>query len=232
VTAAREAVGLPLLFLSVTLAGAIRPGADVLVVPPGLASLVVAIVLFGLLVRSGALAPEALVNPSRPALANANGVTVLLSLIAASAQVVTLVVPESGMPALVVWVALSALLVQAFAVAPDRVRMLRALLVTFGAAFALKFIVLASLSAPAEGRLARTLQVLFEGLTLGAVSQRPLHPAEGYLALATLVLYLIGVAILPAASWQMIRVARGEPIEAAQPHALVPGGRELSAPKN
>jgi hypothetical protein len=88
--------------------------------------------------------------------------------------------------------------------------MLRGLLVTFGAAFTLKFVLLAALSAPADGRFARALQLLFEGITLGAVTQRPPHAAEGYLAFATLLLYLIGVAFLPSASWQMVRVTRRE----------------------
>jgi hypothetical protein len=210
VSAVREAVVLPLAFLTVVLAGSIRPGADVSVVPPPLASLVVAMLLVALLVRSGVLAPERLMGPSRSMLANCNGLVVLLTLFAASAQVISLVVPESGVPALVVWIALLSMIAQAFAVATDRVRMLRGLLVTFGAAFSLKFILLASLSAPAEGRVARAVQMLFEGLTLGTVSQRAPHPVEGYLAFGTLVAYLIALAFLPSASWQMIRVTRGE----------------------
>ena len=204
----REAIVLPVLFLTVTLLGAVRPGAEVTVVPPPLASLVVAVLLVALLVRSGTLAPDILVNPGRSFLANANGIAVLLTMFAASAQVVTLVVPESGVPALIAWVALIAMIAQAFAIAPDRVHMLRGLLVTFGAAFTLKFILLASLSSRAEGRLARAVQLIFEGVTLGTVSQRPPHAAEGYLAFATIVLYLVGLAFLPSAAWQMVRVSR------------------------
>jgi hypothetical protein len=205
-SAVREAVVLPLLFLTVVLLGAIRPGSELIIVPPALASLVVAMVLLALLVRSGTLAPELLMHQRRAMLANLNGLAVLVTVFFASAQVIALVVPESGVPALVVWVALAAMLFQAFAMAPDRTSMLRGLLATLGIAFALKFIVLAALSAPAESRVTRALQLLFEGLTLGTVSQRPPHAAEGYLAFATLVLYLVGLAFLPSASWQMIRV--------------------------
>jgi hypothetical protein len=214
----REAIVLPVLFLTVTLLGAIRPGSEVIVVPPPLGSLVVAVLLMALLVRSGALAPDALMHSRRSMLANANGLSVLLTLFAATAQAVTLVVPESGVPALIAWVALLAMIAQAFAIAPDRVHLLRGLLVTFGAAFTLKFILLASLSSRAEGRLARAVQLIFEGVTLGTVSQRPPHAAEGYLAFATIVLYLAGLAFLPAASWQMIRVMRNEP-NALEPKA-------------
>ena len=50
-----------------------------------------------------------------------------------------------------------------------------------------------------------SVQLLFEGVTLGAVSQRPAHPVDGYLAFGALVLYLVGVASLPAAAWHMVR---------------------------
>lgn len=205
-TVLHEAVILPALFLTVVLTAAIRPGAAVAVVPPSLASLVAGTALLALLVRSGAFAPERLMNPTRPVLANLNGLSVLVTVFAASAQLITAVVPESGVPAVLAWAVLVSLLLQAFAIGPDRTRLLRGLLVTFGAAFTLKFVVLSGISAPAQGRFARALQLLFEGVTLGAVMQRPPALAEGYLAFAAIALYLIGVALLPSASWQMVRV--------------------------
>jgi hypothetical protein len=206
VTASREAVVLPVLFLTVVLAAAVRPGANVSVVPPSLASLVAGTALFGLLIRSGAVAPERLMHPTRSMLANLNGLSVLLTVFAGSAQLVTALVPESGVPAMIVWTVIGSLLLQAFAIGPDRVRLLRGLLVTFGAGLTLKFIVLTAVSSPAEGRLARALQLLFEGVTLGSVTQRPTGAAEGYLTFAAVALYLIGVALLPSAPWQMVRV--------------------------
>jgi hypothetical protein len=200
-----EALVLPCLLLTVVLVGAIRAGGDVTMVPPSLGSLVLAAGLMALLVRSGALAPERLMGPSRSPLQNVNGLTVLLALFAASAQVITLVIPDSGVPALIGWAVLISLLLQAFAIAPDRARLLRGLTVTFAAAFVLKFVVLAAISSPAEGRLARALQLLFEGVTLGTVSQRPAHLVDGYLAFGALVLYLVGVAGLPPAAWHMVR---------------------------
>lgn len=201
-----EAVVLPALFLTVVLTAAVRPGAVVSVVPPSLASLVAGTALLALLVRSGALAPARLMNPTRPMLANLNGLSVLATLFAASGQLITAVVPESGLPAVVAWAVLLSLLLQAFAMGPDRTRLLRGLLVTFGTAFTLKFVVLAAISAPAEGRVARALQLLFEGATLGAVTQRAQGLAEGYLAFAAIALYLTGIFLLPSASWQMVRV--------------------------
>ena len=200
-----EAAVLPAIFLTVTLLGAIRPGGGASLVPPSPASLVAAVVLLAIFVRSGTLAPDRLMHQLRTALANLNGFSVLLTLFVASAQVVTLVVPESGVPALVGWMVLLSLLLQALAIGPDRTRLLRGLLVTFGAAFVLKFILLAAISRPAESRLAQALQILFDGVTLGTISQRPAHPLDAYLAFATIAVYLVGVAWLPSASWQMIR---------------------------
>lgn len=200
-TPVREAVVLPLLFLTVVFAAAIRPGGAVSVVPPALGSLVAGVAIVALLVRSGTLAPQRLMNSERSPLANMNGLSVVVAAFAASAELVTALVPESGVPALVTWIVLVALLVQAFAMGPDRTRLLRGLLVIFGAAFVLKFIVLAALSAPAGGRVGRAVQLLFDGFTLGMVSQRAPHPLEGYLVFGATMLYLIAVALLPAASW-------------------------------
>jgi hypothetical protein len=206
VTPLREAVLLPVLFLTVMLAAAVRPGADVSVVPPSLASLVAGTALFGLLIRSGAVAPERLMNSTRSMLANLNGLSVLVTVLVASAQLVTALVPESGVPAIIAWVVMGSLLLQAYAIGPDRVRLLRGLLVIFGAGLTLKFVILSAVSSPAEGRFARALQLLFEGVTLGSVTQRPAGLAEGYLAFTAVALYLMGVALLPPASWQMVRV--------------------------
>jgi hypothetical protein len=84
------------------------------------------------------------------------------------------------------------------AAGPDRARVLRSLAVTFGAAFVLKFIVLNTLSDPAAGRMARLLQVLFEGVTLGTITQEVHHPAAGYLAFFTIALFLITLSLLPS----------------------------------
>jgi hypothetical protein len=173
--------------------------------------------LLAIFVRSGALAGERLMNPGRSALANLNGLSVLLTLFLASAQVVTLIVPESGVPALVGWVVLLSLILQTLAIGPDRTRLLRGLLVTFGAAYVLKFIILAAISRPAEGRLAQALQLLFDGVTLGVISQRPAHALDAYLAFGTIAIYLVGVAWLPGATWHMVRTDTGHALPVTLP---------------
>lgn len=197
-TAAREAIYLPAAFLTVTLLGGLQITDRVVFTPPPLFSLVLAILLLAVLVRSGALAAHVLMNGSRAALENANGTAVLLTLFAATAQVFNLATPAFGLPLILFNAFLLVLLLNTLVAAPDRVRVLRSLLVIFGSAFVLKFVVLAALSDPSGGRLKRMLQILLEGVTLGTLTQEPLHPASGYVAFFTLLLYLIAIAALPA----------------------------------
>ena len=196
-TPARDALQLPILFLTVLLLGAIQIADRVALRPPSLFGLVLGMVFLGLLVRSGALAPERLMHATRPRLANLNGLTVIVSAMLAAAQAFTLVTPEFGLPRVLVSLFLLVLLLTTLAASPDRLHVLRSLLVILGATFTLKFVVLAALSGTADGRLARVLQVLFEGVTLGTVSQEAIHPATSYLAFVTLTLFLIGLALLP-----------------------------------
>jgi hypothetical protein len=199
-SAAVEAVYLPVLFLTVTLVGGLRIADRVTFVPPPLFALVLAVMLFGVLVRGRVLAPERLMSGSRPSLANLNGLVVMLSTFFAAAQVFNLVTPESGLPFLLFNVLLFVLLVNTLAGFPDRISILRSVGVITGAAFILKFVVLGAISDPGDSALKRILYVLLEGVTLGTLTQPRLHPATGYLAFAALVLFLIGLAMLPASA--------------------------------
>jgi len=194
----REAFVLPLSFLTVALVGGVRVADRLVLVPPPLFSLVLAVLLVGVLVRSGALAPERLMHLARTLLENASGAVVLLTAFVAAAQAFNVAIPESGLPRLLFSVFLFVLLMNTFTAAPDRVHVLRSVLVIFGSAFILKFIVLAALSDPAGGWLKRTLLAMLEGLTLGTLSQEPYRPATGYLAFITLLLFVGSLALLPS----------------------------------
>jgi hypothetical protein len=200
VSVAREAIYLPLLFLTVTLLGGMQSGRSVSFTPPPVFALVLAMLLLGLLVRSGAFAPDRLMNATRPVLANLNGLSVLVTLFAATAQAFHLATPRYGLPLLLFDTYLFVLLLNTLAAAPDRPRVLRSLMVVFGSAFILKFVILAALSDPAASTIGRVLQVLLEGVTLGTLTQEAMHPASGYVAFFTFVLYLAGVAALPGRS--------------------------------
>jgi len=195
---ATEAFYLPALFLTVSLLGGVRVADRVVLLPPPLYALVLGLLLFGVLARTGTLALHRLMNSNRAAVANLNGLLVMLTTFLASAQVFNLVTPESGLPRLLFDVFFLVLLLNTLAAAPDRVRVLRSLVVIFGSAFVLKFIVLAALSDPAGGMLKRVLLVLLEGVTLGTLTQDVFHESTGYLAFFTLVLFMTGLALLPS----------------------------------
>ena len=148
-------------------------------------------------VRSGTLAPDRLLHGSRPVVANANGLVVLVSLFAASAQLLNMLTPRSGLPALIVGVVLFVLLLNTLVMSPDRPRLLRSFAVVTGSAFVLKFVLLASLADAGGGRTKRVLLALFDVATLGTISQAPLHPAAGYWAFLIVLLFLAAVALLP-----------------------------------
>jgi hypothetical protein len=192
-----EAFYLPLIMLTVTLLGGLRVAERVILMPPPLFALVLAMLLLGILVRSGALAPERLMSAARSPAANLNGLVVLIATFLASAQAFNLATPESGLPRLLFSVFLFVLLLNTMAASSDRIRTLRSLAVTFGSAFVLKFIVLAAISDPVGGRLKRILLVMLEGLTLGTLTQDTFHPITGYLAFFTFLLFVVGVSLLP-----------------------------------
>lgn len=196
-TATREAIVLPVLFLTVAFFAGVRIGHSVVLLPPSVFALVLGILLLRLFIQSGALATERLLAPSRSNLANVNGAVVLLTLWAAAAQTCALVIPDSGLPRLAFNVFFLILLLNTAAASPNRRRLLRSLSVTFGAAFLVKFVILFELSTPGTGWSKRVLQAMLEGITLGTLTQEVLHPATGYLALFSLGLFLAGVFLLP-----------------------------------
>ena len=196
--AMREAVILPAAFLTVVLLGSIRMADAMSLAPPSVFALVLGLLVVRVAVQSGTLAPQRLLGASRSTLANVNGLIVLLALWLASAQVIAILIPETGLPRIGFGVFLLILLLNTAAAAPDRIRLLRSLAVTFGALFLLKFVVLRELSAPGTGVVKRVMQTLLEGITLGAVLQPPSHPAASYVALLSLLLFLVALFLLPA----------------------------------
>jgi hypothetical protein len=196
-SAVREAIVLPAIFLTVVMFGGLEPGSAARWLAPSLFSLVLAVLLVAVLARSGALAPDRLLHADRGIVANANGAVVLFSLFIASAQLVHMLTPRSGLPSVIVGLVLFLLLLNTFVALPDRQRLLRSLAVVLGSAFVLKFVVLAALADPEGGRTKRVLIALMDAATLGTIAQEPLHPAAGYLAFFLVLLYLVGVAALP-----------------------------------
>ena len=202
-----RAITLPLLLLTVAALGGVRvaQGGALALVPPSLMSLILSTVLVGALVRSRALVPGRLVNDRRRPLENSSGVVVLVSLLAATAQVFTLVTPATGLLAFVFTTFFVLLLWNTLAVEPDRRQLLRSLLVVFGGAFVLKFVVLAALYEPQGGLLRRVMLTLLEGVSLGTLGFVPDGAATGYLAFVTLGLDFVALVMLRADAISMSR---------------------------
>jgi hypothetical protein len=194
---ALEVFYLPGLFLTVALLGGVRVAARVVFVPPPLSALVLATLLLAVLARCGAFAPQRLIHSGRPPLANASGVIVLLTAFAAAVQAFNAVIPESGLPRVVVTVFLFVLVLNTLAASPDRRHVLRSTAVIIGSMFVLKFILLAALSDTEGGWLKRVLLASVEGMTLGTLTQPPLAAITGYVVFAALILFFVGLALLP-----------------------------------
>ena len=209
-TPVREAVVLPLLFLTVALLGGVRTAEAVRLVTPPLGALVLAMLLFAALTRARVLVPDRHMNSGRPPLENANGIVLLLTLFVASAQVFNVVIPERGLFHLIFTFFLGVHLLTSLAAIEERHRMLRALAVLFGSAFVLRFLILEALYGAEPTALKRVVTVLLEGVTLGGLEYRAHTPLTGYLAFVTLALYLIGLTLLsrPVAVTAMVPAGR------------------------
>ena len=205
------------MLLSAVLLGGLRIDArgGLAFVPPPLLALVLAVMLLAALYRCGALDPARLFHPARSGLANASGAVIVVALGAAAAQTIAALTPEAGLLALAFDVAWLVLFGNTIAARPDRHRLLASLLVMFGAAFVVKFVLLGALYAPDSSVTKRVVMALVEGVSLGALAYQPPGPATGYVAFATGLLFLAGVASLPhgpgpAAGEALVRVVPGD----------------------
>ena len=198
-SAVREAIVLPVAFLTVALLGGLRIGSSQLLVPPPLVSLVLAVMLLSALVRGRVFAPDAILSGARTALENISGLIVLATLFGASAQVFTLVTPERGLLHVVFSVCFFVQLTTTMAGVNGRRNMLRSLGVLLGAAFIIRFIILESLYARDGGLAKRLLTAIVEGASLGAIQYEPVGAATGYIAFLTLTLFMVGLLLLPPA---------------------------------
>jgi hypothetical protein len=211
VTPAREAVALPAIFLTVTLLGGFRAADAVRLVPPSLSALVLAVILLGTLTRGGVLVPQALLHAGRRGIENASGAVVLATLFTASAQAINLVIPERGLLHGAFAVLLFVQLMTINASGADRQGVMRSLLVLLGSLFVLRFILIEALYSPDGGLLHRMLTALMAGVTLGGIAYEANAPMTGYVAFTTLLLYVIGVVLLPSrpAGAALVRVDAG-----------------------
>jgi len=197
-----ESLVLPWLLLTAALLAGVRvtEAGDFRFLVPPLSSLVAMLLLMMVLVQSGVVEPWALMNERRTPLENMNGAVLMAALAMASAQVVSAVTPEAGLPLVLGVIFLLALFANTLAARPGRQQALRALFVAFFASFTVKFIVLDALYAPDKSLGGRLLTGLLEGVTLGSMDHVVWGAATGYLTFFALVIYFLALAMMPQPS--------------------------------
>lgn len=214
-SALRESLGLPLLFLTVAWAGGFRlPAAGMHFVPPPLMSLFLAVLLLGVMARSGLLLLPRLMGPQRSGLENTSGAVVLATLFAATTQVFNALTPPAGLLRLFFHLFFIFLLWTTLAAQPDRQRLLRTLMVVLGGALVIQHILFAALFDPTAGTAHRLAVAVLEGVTLGTLGASAPVPAEGYVAFFMLALYMIGLVLLPRSNVRSVVVVESDKITA------------------
>ena len=193
----REAIGLPVLFLTIALSGGFRLTDNVRLVPPSLTALILAVLLLGVLMRAGGISPSALLHGERSASENMSGAVVLATLFAATSQALNLLIPDVGLLHAVFAIFIFCQLLTIGAARTDRAGSLRSVAVLFGSLFVLRFILLEALYSTSGSTLNRVLRTLLSGATLGGITYEPNAPATGYVAFFTLALYVVGLLLLP-----------------------------------
>jgi len=194
-------VVLPFLFLTVTLLGGLRIGAEngtfIFIAPP-LVTLLLATLLMLLLVRGGLVRLHHWVGSDFPPLTNVAHIWMFITVFFASAQAFNSVLPERG---LLHWLFsfffLWTLWNNQFS-SFDARRLLRSLAILFGTAFVLKYMLLASLysHSPDGGWLKRVAGTVLQGVALGTLDAPTFAAVTGYIAFFTLALYVAGLILL------------------------------------
>ena len=218
---------LPTIFLTVALLGGVRVeagGGALLFVPPPLVTLILAVMLLVLFARGGAVNVGGWLSADRGAAENVSHALTLGSVFFASAQAFNSVLPDAGLPRLVLACFFLWTLWQNQFSAFDARRLLRSLAALFGTAFVVKHLLLASLTDTSGGWLRRLTAAMLEGVALGG----PAYAAStGYISFFALALYVIGLALTPAAPAALD--AKGD----ADPEQLAPARhapKELAEP--
>ena len=194
---------LPTILVTVALLGGVRVeagGGALLFVPPPLVTLILAAMLLALFARGGAVRVGRWLSADNGAAENVSHALTLGALFFASAQAFNSVLPDAGLPRLLLASFFLWTLWQNQFSAFDARRLLRSLAALFGTAFALKHMLLASLDDPEGGWLRRLASALLEGVTQGTLGgQQAFAPATGYVSFFTLALYVAGLALVAPA---------------------------------
>ena len=213
---------LPTIFLTVALLGGVRVeagGGALLFVPPPLVTLILAAMLLALFARGGAVRVGRWLSADNGAVENVSHALTLGALFFASAQAFNSVLPDAGLPRLVLAFFFLWTLWQNQFSAFDARRLLRSLAALFGTAFVVKHLLLASLTDPGGGWLRRLTAAALEGFALGG----PAYAAStGYVSFFALALYVGGLFLLPPAPSGETEVDEHRAAELVQSLRLLP----------
>lgn len=191
---------LPFLFLTATLFGGLRfAEADgaFLFLKPALACLIFAAVLITLFFRAGLLRIEGWFSEEFTTLKNIANGAVLLTLFTASVQVFNALLPERGLPFWVIAFCFFWTLWNNIFAEFEVKRLIKSLGALFGLAFVVKYILLASLTAPAaESWWQGIWQNPAKEAFTWALELPRFSAATGYIQFFTLGFYLLGLFLI------------------------------------
>lgn len=192
---------LPCIFLTATLLGGLRLGfADnaFIFLKPALICLVFAAVTLVLFVRSGMISVDGWLAGENSGLRNAANAAVLLTLFTALVQLFNSLLPEQGLPFWIVsfcffWTLWNNLFAEFH---PKR--LLRSMAALFAMAFAVRWLFLASLTPETSGSwIERILQNPTQEAFTWLLDIPRYSAGTGYIQFFTLVLFLLGLYLLP-----------------------------------
>lgn len=189
----------PLIFLTVALLGGVRFTVELQelrFVAPQLISLILAVFVMIVFVRGGLVQMDDYTGEDRGLVENASGVVRLAAIYFATTQVFNAVTPERGLLNFFFTLFYFLIFWNNLFVVFNPVRLTKSLAVVLGASFALKYLILADLFAPTESWAKYALQKLMQTASLGALEFEVFAGATGYLAFATVALYILGLYLI------------------------------------
>jgi hypothetical protein len=195
---------LPFIFLTVALLGGMRlgslDGAFIFLRPP-LVCLIFAVILLVLFFRAGLVKLEGWFSEEFSTLKNVANGAVLITLFFASAQIFNSLLPERGLPFWIIAFCFFWTLWNNLFADFDTKKLLKSLGAMFGLAFLVKYLILASLTAPAsESWLQGFLQNTTKEVFTWVLDLPRFADGTGYIQFFAVVFYLIGLFLLPPVS--------------------------------
>ena len=192
---------LPVIFLAVTLLGGLRLGAAdeaFIFLKPALICLVFAAVTLVLFVRSGMIAVDGWLSSENSGLRNAANAAVLLTLFSALVQLYNSLLPEQGLPFWIVGFCFFWTLWNNLFVEFDPKRLIRSMAALFAMAFAVRWLFLANITpVPVDSWFQRLLQNPAQEALTWLLDIPRYSVGTGYVQFFTLVLFLLGLFLLP-----------------------------------